>query len=182
MIKCFTSQEHEPRSSLLPDACISTLKQFLCCLWLLSFPSSRSVQIAYAEAVYWRLYNNLYIGSQVPQCHSCRCWCRPPWPSDCNTIHFSTSDQQQRQLANTDNDQLTLWPLYSSVTCASSKRLIIQLSLVHGLRHSFVIETLQGDPFHWFHGCAEDALIPSYPKLEDDSEHCYRRTELELLL
>ena len=29
---------------------------------------------------------------------------------------------------------------------------------------------------------AQDALIPSYPKLEDDSEHCYRRTELELLL
>ena len=32
-------------------------------------------------------------------------------------------------------------------------------------------------------GClSQDALIPSYPKLEDDSEHCYRRTELELLL
>jgi splicing factor 3B subunit 1 len=30
-------------------------------------------------------------------------------------------------------------------------------------------------------GC-QDGLIPSYPKLEDDSEHCYRRTELELLL
>eukprot|EP00439_Symbiodinium_sp_Y106_P059705 s213_g8.t1 len=29
---------------------------------------------------------------------------------------------------------------------------------------------------------SQDALIPSYPKLEDDSEHCYRRTELELLL
>eukprot|EP00928_Gymnodinium_smaydae_P079431 TRINITY_DN63364_c0_g1_i1.p1 TRINITY_DN63364_c0_g1~~TRINITY_DN63364_c0_g1_i1.p1 ORF type:complete len:1254 (-),score=316.34 TRINITY_DN63364_c0_g1_i1:343-4104(-) len=29
---------------------------------------------------------------------------------------------------------------------------------------------------------AQDALIPSYPKLEDDAEHCYRRTELELLL
>merc|ERR1711959_68653 len=29
---------------------------------------------------------------------------------------------------------------------------------------------------------AQDALIPSYPKLEDDQEHCYRRTELELLL
>jgi len=29
---------------------------------------------------------------------------------------------------------------------------------------------------------AQDGLIPSYPKLEDDSEHCYRRTELELLL
>eukprot|EP00441_Pelagodinium_beii_P046867 CAMPEP_0197622916 /NCGR_PEP_ID=MMETSP1338-20131121/3021_1 /TAXON_ID=43686 ORGANISM="Pelagodinium beii, Strain RCC1491" /NCGR_SAMPLE_ID=MMETSP1338 /ASSEMBLY_ACC=CAM_ASM_000754 /LENGTH=1233 /DNA_ID=CAMNT_0043192701 /DNA_START=10 /DNA_END=3711 /DNA_ORIENTATION=- len=29
---------------------------------------------------------------------------------------------------------------------------------------------------------SQDALIPSYPKLEDDAEHCYRRTELELLL
>jgi splicing factor 3B subunit 1 len=29
---------------------------------------------------------------------------------------------------------------------------------------------------------AQDGLIPSYPKLEDDAEHCYRRTELELLL
>mmetsp|Transcript_16124 Transcript_16124/g.34852 ORF Transcript_16124/g.34852 Transcript_16124/m.34852 type:complete len:1255 (+) Transcript_16124:60-3824(+) len=29
---------------------------------------------------------------------------------------------------------------------------------------------------------SQDALIPSYPKLEDDEEHCYRRTELELLL
>merc|ERR1719159_987146 len=29
---------------------------------------------------------------------------------------------------------------------------------------------------------SQDGLIPSYPKLEDDSEHCYRRTELELLL
>ena len=52
-----------------------------------------------AEAVYWRLYNNLYIGSQVPQCHSCRCWCCSPWPSEYTTTHFSTSDKQQRQLA-----------------------------------------------------------------------------------
>jgi len=30
---------------------------------------------------------------------------------------------------------------------------------------------------------AQDALVPVYPKLEDDDEeHCYRRTELELLL
>merc|ERR1711920_348276 len=29
---------------------------------------------------------------------------------------------------------------------------------------------------------SQDALIPSFPKLEDDAEHCYRRTELELLL
>eukprot|EP00397_Hematodinium_sp_SG-2012_P004663 GEMP01004675.1.p1 GENE.GEMP01004675.1~~GEMP01004675.1.p1 ORF type:complete len:1185 (-),score=303.42 GEMP01004675.1:605-4159(-) len=29
---------------------------------------------------------------------------------------------------------------------------------------------------------AQDALVPAYPKLDDDEEHCYRRTELELLL
>jgi splicing factor 3B subunit 1 len=29
---------------------------------------------------------------------------------------------------------------------------------------------------------SQDALVPFFPKLEDDDEHCYRRTELELLL
>jgi splicing factor 3B subunit 1 len=29
---------------------------------------------------------------------------------------------------------------------------------------------------------SQDGLVPFYPKLEDDDEHCYRRTELELLL
>eukprot|EP00451_Oxyrrhis_marina_P013514 CAMPEP_0204329830 /NCGR_PEP_ID=MMETSP0469-20131031/14452_1 /ASSEMBLY_ACC=CAM_ASM_000384 /TAXON_ID=2969 /ORGANISM="Oxyrrhis marina" /LENGTH=1189 /DNA_ID=CAMNT_0051312511 /DNA_START=29 /DNA_END=3598 /DNA_ORIENTATION=+ len=29
---------------------------------------------------------------------------------------------------------------------------------------------------------AQDSLVPSYPKLEDDDDHCYRRTELELVI
>ena len=29
---------------------------------------------------------------------------------------------------------------------------------------------------------SQDALGPSYPKLDDDDDHCYRRTELELIL
>merc|ERR1711959_882486 len=55
--------------------------------------------------------------------------------------------------------------------------------VVQGLWHpARRVRTVYWKLFNNLYIGATDALVPAYPKLEDDSEHCYRRTEMELLL
>ena len=162
---------HIPRTRtqmpfLFASECLHfNLKRFLCCLWLLSFP-------------YFQ------VSSGCLMLRLCTGVCTTTSTLDLKCLNVIRVVVGAALPGHPSIQQLMNWHCDGLILMSILRDRKVSSFNCHWFRVSGTLlwlKLFKGTLFTGFTG-AEDALIPSYPKLEDDSEHCYRRTELELLL